>query len=140
MTAEVDTAIDIATEWDDLAAELSHTIGSLEIAAKNLRRRVAHAQEQARLLRGDPPPTVLTGTKVNRILWNRGRDTIDEIVVHDCTVHVEQMTDNCWWIGIYKGEEAWSGNFHCPHHRSKEGMSFTEQDDDLTWDREDEHR
>jgi hypothetical protein len=44
----------------------------------------------------------------DRILWNRRptgpRDTgdIDEIVVHDCTVHVEQMDERCWWIGVTK--------------------------------------
>jgi hypothetical protein len=49
------------------------------------------------------------------------------------------MDDRCWWIGVYKGDEQmWTGNFHC--YRHKDGMKFTEQDDDLEWDREDEHR
>ncbi len=40
----------------------------------------------------------------DRILWNRGRETVDEIVVHNCTVHLEQMTDSSYWIGIYRGD------------------------------------
>ena len=44
----------------------------------------------------------------DRILWNRrpenARDCgdIDEIVMSNVSVHVEQMNDRCWWIGIYK--------------------------------------
>ena len=65
-------------------------------------------------------------------------ETIDEIVVHDCMVHVEQMNDRCWWIGIYKGDLRWSGNFSC--YRHKDGMAFTEQDAELPWGRDEEHR
>jgi hypothetical protein len=102
-------------------------------------KRAAVAADQARRLRGDPQPEQPSGGAIDRILWNHGRETIDEIVVHNCTVHVEQMDDRCWWIGVYKGDEQmWTGNFHC--YRHKDGMKFTEQDDDLEWDREDEHR
>lgn len=44
--------------------------------------------------------------RIDRILWNRGRKTVDEIVVHNCTVHLEQMTDQSYWIGIYRGDGA----------------------------------
>lgn len=39
-----------------------------------------------------------------RVLWHRGRDTFDEIVVPNCTIHVEQMSDQCYWMGVYKGK------------------------------------
>jgi hypothetical protein len=74
----------------------------------------------------------------DRILWNPGDDgDIDEIVIHDCTVHVEQMNDRCWWIGIDKGDANWSGNFHCD---SRGRMRFTEQhNENLAWHANDTH-
>ena len=65
--------------------------------------------------------------KVNRILWNeRGKD-IDEIVLHDATVHIEQMDDRCWWIGITLegGDSYWAGNFVAD---SRGRMRFMEQE------------
>src|SRR4051795_293317 len=58
-------------------------------------------------------PTAGGGEVRNRILWNRrGRD-IDELVVSDIAdVHVEQMDNRCWWIGITRTDGSyWSGNF-----------------------------
>ena len=132
-----------AAEWRTHAYELRSLAATMESQAKSMRRRADRALEQARLLSGQPKPTPIVGGTQDRILWNRGRDTIDEIVIHDCMVHVEQMDDNCWWIGIYKEadqDQMWTGNFYCPHHRSKTGMSFTEQDCDIEWDRDEEHR
>jgi len=68
----------------------------------------------------------------DRILWNR-RPTgaldvgdIDEIVVHNCTVHIEQMDDRCWWIGIYMSDGSyWMGNFIAD---SRGRMRFSEQE------------
>jgi hypothetical protein len=97
---------------------------------------------------GPPPPdpgsaanTPTTGGEVrNRILWNRrGRD-IDELVVSDIAdVHVEQMDNRCWWIGITRVDGSyWSGNFICD---SRGRMRFTEQGppDGFQWDRDDTH-
>lgn len=75
---------------------------------------------------------------MNRILWNeRGKD-IDEIVLHDVTtVHVEQMTDRCWWIGVDKADGTyWAGNFVAD---SRGRMRFSEQESDVAWERDDEH-
>jgi hypothetical protein len=80
---------------------------------------------------------------VNRILWNRRPDDrsggdIDEIVLHDVTVHVEQMSDRCWWIGIYRpgDNEYWMGNFTCKKGR----MRFSQQENaGIDWDRDDTH-
>lgn len=79
----------------------------------------------------------------DRILWNRrptGPDDagdIDEIVIAGCMVHVEQMSNRCWWIGIYKdpdvdGTPYWMGNFTCD---KKGRMRFSEQENDgIEWD------
>jgi hypothetical protein len=65
---------------------------------------------------------------MNRILWNVRDKDIDEIVIHNATVHVEQMDARCWWIGIdLPGGGHWAGNFHCD---SRGRMKFTEQE---TW-------
>lgn len=60
----------------------------------------------------------------NRILWNRRGHDIDEIVIHDATVHIEQMGDNCWWIGITSPRGYWAGNFST----KRAPMWFWEQD------------
>jgi hypothetical protein len=76
---------------------------------------------------------------VGRILWNeRGKD-IDEIVLHDVsTIHVEQMGDRCWWIGITLANGGyWAGNFVA---KSRGPMRFMEQEmDGFDWDRDDAH-
>jgi hypothetical protein len=37
----------------------------------------------------------------SRVLWNAGRETVDEIVVRDCMVHLEQLDDNSYYVAIY---------------------------------------
>lgn len=63
----------------------------------------------------------------HRILWNERDDDIDEVViVEPQTVHVEQMSDRCWWIGIYlDADRYWMGNFIAD---SRGRMRFTEQE------------
>lgn len=80
--------------------------------------------------------------RIDRILWNRRprheRDMgdIDEIVVHDCTVHIEQMGDEEWSVVVMKGETQWSGSFYSPHGAA----SFGQVDGGgMTWDRDDSH-
>lgn len=75
----------------------------------------------------------------NRILWNiRGGD-IDEIVISNCTVHVEQMDGRCWWIGITRADGGyWAGNFVAD---SRGRMTFTEQErEGFEWDHTGAHR
>lgn len=79
----------------------------------------------------------------NRILWNKrpegpnGGGDIDEIVIHNCTVHIEQMDDNYWWIGIDLDDGTqWMGNFL---HDKDGQMVFMEQESDVEWDKEDSH-
>ena len=79
---------------------------------------------------------------INRIVWNErptgnAAGDIDEIVVHGATVHIEQMDARCWWIGIDLPSGAhWAGNFHAD---SRGRMTFTEQESDLAWHRDDSH-
>jgi hypothetical protein len=75
----------------------------------------------------------------NRILWNERGRSIDEIVVHDCTVHVEQMDTRMWWIGIYRADGGyWSGNF-IADRRGR--MRFAEQDppEGFVWEQDRSH-
>lgn len=37
----------------------------------------------------------------DRILWNHGRKVVDEIVVHDCMVHLEELDNKLWYLAIY---------------------------------------
>lgn len=77
---------------------------------------------------------------MNRILWNR-RPTgiaddgdIDEMVVHDASIHIEQMGDRCWWIGIDLPDGGyWAGNFHATS-RGKMTFSLQESFNGFTWD------
>lgn len=76
---------------------------------------------------------------MNRILWNgeadrepeRGRPTIDEFVIHDATIHLEQMSDQCYWIGIdtkdgkHLAVNVWARRAH---------IFCTEQESDIAWD------
>jgi len=72
----------------------------------------------------------------DRILRLPGGKFIDEIVVRDCTVHIEQMADNCYWIGIDKGAAEVSFNLYT----RTAAISFAEQDaDGWTWDQDKEH-
>lgn len=82
----------------------------------------------------------------NRILWNRRPESmrdggdIDEIVITEpSVVHIEQMTDRCWWIGITMPDNSeWTGNFTCD---SRGRMGFMQQDNDgIEWDDDDEHK
>lgn len=75
----------------------------------------------------------------DRILWNPGDDgDIDEIVLADVTVHIEQMNDRTWWIGLTRPDgTSWDGNFHAD---SRGRMRFTEQENNgIVWDRIDHH-
>lgn len=82
--------------------------------------------------------------KQNRILWNERPDEagrggcIDEIVVERPeSVHVEQLDTRQWWIGIEVGDgKRWSGVFIAD---SRGRMKFTEQESEITWDRDEEH-
>jgi hypothetical protein len=88
----------------------------------------AHAQ---------PTTTTQSGRHVNRILWNNATE-IDEIVVSNPqTVHVEQLDDECWWIGITLADgETWHGTFNTYHG----ALTFTELDDaGIVWDRDETH-
>lgn len=74
---------------------------------------------------------------MNRILWNKRDKDIDEVVLHDVkTVHVEQMHDRCWWIGIHLDGGYWSGNFVAD---SRGRLRFTEQDCEVEWDLDQSH-
>lgn len=77
----------------------------------------------------------------DRILWNRRDHEIDEIVMHDVkTVHIEQMGDHCWCIGLYKNgvdDPYWMGNFVADDDGF---MKFIEQENaGIKWHKDEEH-
>ena len=63
---------------------------------------------------------------------------IDEIVLHRPEfVHVEQMNDRDWWIGIAMPDGSeFSGHFHAT---SRGVMTFGLTESDIEWDKDDEH-
>jgi hypothetical protein len=79
----------------------------------------------------------------NRILWNwrdNGVDVgcVDEVVLHDVdTVHVEQVTDAHWWIGIDKTDGTrWSGDFYID---ASGRLRFVEQESTIKWESDASH-
>jgi hypothetical protein len=38
--------------------------------------------------------------------------TLDEIVAKNCDIHLEQMTNNVWWLGIYKNGYRQTASFY----------------------------
>lgn len=81
----------------------------------------------------------------DRILWNRRPETcidtgdIDEIVAHGVTVHIEQMDDRDWWIGItWPDGDNWMGHFHA---NSRGVMRFIQTEDRRDgWPTDEEHQ
>jgi hypothetical protein len=96
--------------------------------------RTANEMAAARATRG--------GREVDRILWNHGRETVDEIVVHNCTIHLEQMTGQSYWMGISKGGADFTVNLS---HRGRLPLQCTGYDNsgyggiEWNWDDDDEH-
>lgn len=129
-TADVDVEhLAYANALDELASESARITNYLRVQANG-------AYQQAGVREEEDSPRV--DRPVDRILWNQGREVIDEIVIHNAMVHVEQMDDRCWWIGVYKPDGSrWSGNFSCD---SRGRMRFTEQDAEILWDKDEEHR
>lgn len=84
----------------------------------------------------------------DRILWNRRPEgfgdtgDIDEIVLTGVDIHIEQMDDRCWWIGIYRDASVsdtpyWMGNFVAD---SRGRMRFVEQENaGIEWGEDKSH-
>lgn len=74
---------------------------------------------------------------MDRILWNTGGKTVDEIVVTDCTVHLEQQADNSYWIGISKAGKDLAVNITTK--RAPISVVAEEDLDGWHWDEDREH-
>lgn len=76
---------------------------------------------------------------VERILWNRRGEDIDEIVLDGVMVHVEQMHGRCWWIGVYRPDGSyWMGNFVAD---ATGAMRFVEQENNgIVWESDTSHQ
>ena len=40
-------------------------------------------------------------------LDSEGQRFLDEVVIHNATVHIEQMSDSSYWIGVTRGADDW---------------------------------
>ncbi len=83
------------------------------------------------------PPDVVSALP-DRVLWNRD-GTVDEIVIHNCTIHLEQMSDTAYWMGITKGGGTLMVDIG---HSGKSPLACTMWDDSeisWEWDEEDRH-
>lgn len=77
--------------------------------------------------------------KVDRILRNAD-GTIDEIVVHDCTVHFEQMDDDEYWMSISKTDDpSVSVTVWWYARKRKPYLSVCTTEEDIEWDNDDQH-
>lgn len=76
-----------------------------------------------------------------RVLRNHGAETVDEFVIHGCTVHLEQMGDGYYWIGIDRPEERPNGpTLHVDLvTRSRAGIRCTVRDEEWDWDIDQTH-
>lgn len=129
-------AAEVESDWLAVAHEIAAAAAQSRRMAASLERRADYAFRKAGVRCGEPK-------EVDRILWNErptspggGGGDIDEIVLHNVTVHVEQMDGRCWWIGVYRGDDRFAGNFSCD---SRGRMSFSMQEDDLPWDLDESH-
>ena len=71
---------------------------------------------------------------MNRILRNED-GTIDEVLVENATVHVEQMSGDCYWMSIDVGGAYWSANFVADGFVALEEQA----DDGVPWDEDRTH-
>jgi hypothetical protein len=86
--------------------------------------------------------------RIDRILRNAD-DTIDEIVMHDCTIHFEQMDHNSYWMSIRKEADPtkevvvwWTAE----RVKNKKGRYYTTPslrvrttEEDVEWDKDSQH-
>lgn len=90
-------------------------------------RRAKHVSKSLLIEMQDVPDT-----SEDRILWNPGREEIDEIVCHNVTIHIEKLTNECWWMGVTSadGQCQLAVNFVA---RKKGTMTVTLEEDGGTW-------
>ena len=125
--------------------DLGLTPDEVELCQKLLSGEIERLIQKNEALRTYAVRDVKPETNLNkdRILWNHRPENssdmgeVDEIVCHDVTVHVEQMNEICWWIGIYGDKNRhWSGNFVAEDDGT---MRFYLQEDDWVWARDESH-
>jgi hypothetical protein len=71
-------------------------------------------------------------TDGHRILWNAGREVVDEIVVRDCMAHLEELDDGYWYLALYPASQ--------PDERvclNIRGTVFVAEE--IAWDEDAEH-
>lgn len=68
----------------------------------------------------------------HRILWNAGKEVVDEIVVSDCMAHLEELDVGRWYLALYPTDQ--------PDERVMVHISGTVSvSEEIAWDEVDEH-
>lgn len=75
----------------------------------------------------------------DRILYNPGRRDVDEVVCHKVTVHMEQLDDDKYWIGISRGDDHIAINLFVDGPANKKQSLKAIVNDNWQWDKIDEH-
>ena len=57
--------------------------------------------------------------------------TLDEIVIDRCSIHLEQMADNAWWLGINRGSGQAATSLHITLHTTRAPITATWGDEGL---------
>ncbi len=76
---------------------------------------------------------------MNRILRNAPHDAspVDEVVAHDVTMHLEQMGDEAYWIGVYRPGTEDSLDIDLVVVKGK--LVVTVREERWTWERDETH-
>ncbi len=78
----------------------------------------------------------------NRILRNNDSlddRTVDEVVVHNCTVHLEMMSNSAYWIGIYDPATGKSVDVDLVATCRPKRLLCTVRDESWDWDSDSTH-
>ncbi len=78
---------------------------------------------------------------MNRILRNHAGEAspVDEVVAHGVTMHLEQMSDKAYWIGVYRPDSVEAEDLAIDLVVVKRKLVVTVRDEAWTWDEDRTH-
>jgi hypothetical protein len=75
----------------------------------------------------------------DRILYESDGDLVDEIVCSGVDIHVEVMSDDSIWMGVYRDGKRLSVNFHKTSKRGPIAYFVEEDGEPWEWKTEERH-